>query len=93
MNDKSLLLSSIYVSLMALIILMHLAAALVRAYKNGKGCIIIAAINTLVHLGLCFYMLASRAGADELLLTLLISLAANIASTSIKRKEGKKDGI
>lgn len=78
---------------MAVIIILHLAAALIRSYKNGKDSLIIAAINTLVHLGLCVFMLINRADGEELLLALLISLTANLASRSIKIKGGKKDGI
>lgn len=91
MNDFKLMSSPVFWAAMAIIVFMHLLTAFFKAY-SGRDSKVIFAANIIAHLTLCFYMLYNRADAMELLLALLISLAANLASRKIK-KGGKKDGI
>ena len=93
MKDYRLMSSPIFWAVMTVIIILHIASAVMRVHKKGNDPLIITAINILLHLGLCVFMLINRADSEELLLALLISLAANLASRSIRRKGGKKDGI
>lgn len=77
--------------MIALIVVLHIAAAIVRS-ADKRMLTVVCSVNMIFHFILFGFMLINSATPDELFFALLISTVAALITTRRGRKE-KKDGI